>query len=636
MDLNLQEVQVELVKIDITILLTTIRKMSQRRKALIATNDDEVNIKRLVKEMEEAKRHYFETGEPIMEDYEYDAEEMILVREAPDASVLKAVGAPPEENVVKLPVAMPSLDKVKPGEKSWIRWLQKQEGEMQWSSKLDGISALWIPAEGKLYNRGDGSEGTDLSRFIPIIAGLPRVKARDAPKMVRGEILIRRAEAPKEAKIIRSWVNGVLHRKEGEPLPPAGLLRFVAYKVVDSTAPIKEQFAALKAANYELPPHGYFQINDRNREGVEPMMIQLYQSERAEGTYEIDGIVLTSATVKPEKPTIENPKDTVAFKMPLAEQIAETTVTEVEWNLSRGGLLVPRILIEPVTIGGATISKVTGHNAKFIVDSGLGPGATVNIRRSGDVIPIIDTVLVPVEGALPPKGTFKWDGVHIKPAADEGGDPARKLLHSLKVLGIKGAGEAAASELVKGGYLTIFDINKATTSTLQALIGTANGKKLKEGIVAAIEAADLITQILSFPDLPAGLGSSRIETFVAAGADFDGPIVEGFGPQSWASLQAAKKDIKSWISRFPAKAPTNKVSVTTVPVKGPICFTGFRLKPDEKARVETAGWVPKDSFTSACKFLIVPSLPYESTKVESAKKFGVPIIDRDTFMRLHL
>jgi DNA ligase (NAD+) len=457
-----------------------------------------------------------------------------------------------------------------------------------------------------------------------------------APKMVRGEILIRRAEAPKEAKIIRSWVNGVLHRKEGEALPPAGLLRFVAYKVVDSSAPIKEQFASLKAANYELPPHGYFQINDRNREGVEPMMIQLYQTERAEGAYEIDGIVLTSATGKPEKPTIENPKDTVAFKMSLAEQIAETTVTEVEWNLSRGGLLVPRVLIEPVTIGGATISKVTGHNAKFIVDSGLGPGATVNIRRSGDVIPIIDTVLVPVEPALPPKGSFKWEGVHIIPAVDEGGDPSRKLLHSLKVLGIKGAGEAAATELVKAGYLTIFDINNADISTLQSLIGTANGKKLKEGVAAAIGAADLTTQILSYPDLPAGLGSSRIEIFVSAGADFDGPMIEGFGPQTWASLQSAKKDIKTWISRFPAKAKSNKASVSMVPSKGPICFTGFRLKPDEKTRVEAAGWIPKDSFTSTCKFLIVPHLPYESTKVDSAKKFGVPIIDRDTFMRSHL
>ena len=610
--------------------------MSGRRKAIIANDDDEINIKRLVKEMEEAKRHYFETGEPIMEDYEYDAEEMIVAREAPDASVLKAVGAPPEENVVRLPVAMPSLDKVKPGEKSWIRWLAKQEGELQWSAKLDGISALWIPREGKLYNRCDGQEGTDLSRFVPIIAGLTTYK--DGPHMVRGEILIRRTEAPKDAKIIRSWVNGVLHRKEGEALPPAGLLRFVAYKILDTPAkPIKEQFAALQAAKYEVPPHGYFQINDRNRDGVEPMMIQLYQEQRAEGPYEIDGIVLTSATAKPEKPTIENPKDTVAFKMPLAEQIAETTVQSVEWNLSRGGLLVPRILIDPVTIGGATISKVTGHNARFIVDSGLGPGATVNIRRSGDVIPIIDTVLVPVEPALPVKGTFRWDGVHIRPADEEvAGDPVRKLMHSLKVLGIKGAGEAAAEELVKAGYLTIFDINDATLSTLQSLIGTANGKKLKTGIATAIEAADLVTQILSYPDLPAGLGASRIEVFVKAGANFDGLAPEGFGPMTWTALQAAKKDIKTWINRFPAKASITTKTIEPSVHKGPICFTGFRLKPDEKARVEAAGWVPKDSFTSTCKFLIVPSLPYESTKVESAKKFNVPIIDRDTFMRLHV
>lgn len=610
-----------------------------RRKAIIANDDDEINIKRLVKDMEEAKRHYFETGEPIMEDYEYDAEEMIVAREAPDASILKAVGAPPEENVVRLPVAMPSLDKVKPGEKSWIRWLAKQEGELQWSAKLDGISALWIPREGKLYNRGDGQEGTDLSRFVPIIAGLSYISAHGGPKMVRGEILIRRSEAPKEAKIIRSWVNGVLHRKEGEALPPAGLLRFVAYKILDSPPkPIKEQFAALTAAKYEVPPHGYFQINDRNREGVEPMMIQLYQEQRTEGPYEIDGIVLTSATGIPEKPTIENPKDTVAFKMPLAEQIAETTVTDVEWNLSRGGLLVPRVLIEPVTIGGATISKVTGHNAKFIVDSGLGPGSSVNIRRSGDVIPIIDTVLVPVEPALPAKGTFRWDGVHIRPAAEEVvGDPSRKLLHSLKVLGIKGAGSSAVEELVKAGYLTIFDINNATLSTLQALIGTANGKKLKEGIVSAIKEADLTTQILSYPDLPAGLGSSRIEVFVAAGANFDGLAPEGFGPMTWTALQDAKKDIKTWISRFPAKAiATKTVAIAPSAHKGPVCFTGFRLKPEEKARAEAAGWVPKDSFTSTCKFLVVPSLPYESSKVDSAKKFSVPIIDKDTFMRSHM
>lgn len=589
----------------------------------------EKRIERLAK----AKREYYETGNPIMEDYEFDAEEMILAREAPEAEILGAVGAPPEENVVALPVPMPSLDKVKPGEPSWTRWLQKQNGEMVWSAKLDGISALWIPGENKLYNRGDGTYGSDLSRFIPIIAGLSRVKG--GPTMVRGEIIIKRAEAPSEAKIIRSWVNGVLHRKEGEPLPPPGLLRFVAYRALGSKvgqAPMKEQFAALEAAAYELPPHGFFTVNAANRANVEPYLKELYQQQRAEGDYDIDGIVLSSATATPERPSQSNPKDTVAFKMALEEQLAETTVTKVEWNLSRKGILIPLIYIEPVTIGGATISKVTGHNAKFIVESGLGPGAAVIIRRSGDVIPIIDTVQVPVEAALPEAGTFTWDGVHIKPAAETTGDPARQLLHSLKVLGVKGAGEAAAVALVEAGYLTIFDIMKAPMTTIQAAVGTSSGQKIKDGVAAAISDASLVTQILTYPLLPAGLGASRIEAFVVAGANFDNGMPEGFGPQTWDALYKARKGIQAWVAQFPAKVTAATVK-QVVAAKGTVCLTGFR-DAELKKRAESAGWTVKDNLTKDCKYLIVPSLPFESTKVDQATKNGIPIITKSAFAAL--
>lgn len=591
------------------------------------------SVEKRIERLAKAKREYYETGNPIMEDYEFDAEELILAREAPEAEILGAVGAPPEENVVKLPVPMPSLDKVKPGEPSWTRWLAKQRGEMIWSAKLDGISALWIPGENKLYNRGDGQLGSDLSRFIPIIAGLSRTKG--GPSMVRGEILIKRAEAPSEAKIIRSWVNGILHRKEGEPLPPPGLLRFVAYRALGpkvGLAPMKEQFAALEAAHYELPPHGYFTINDSNRGSVEQLLKDLYQQQRLEGDYDIDGIVLSSATAVPEKPSLSNPKDTVAFKMALEEQLAETTVTKVEWNLSRKGILIPLIYIEPVTIGGATISKVTGHNAKFIVESGLGPGAAVIIRRSGDVIPIIDTVQVPVEAALPEAGTFTWDGVHIKPAIQTSGDPARQLLHSLKVLGVKGAGEAAAIALVEAGYLTIFDIVKAPMTTIQAAVGTAAGQKIKDGVAAAISDAPLSTQILTYPLLPAGLGASRIEAFVAGGANFDAGMPEGFGPQTWEALYNARKGINAWIAQFPAKPKAIKIAATAA-AKGTVCLTGFR-DADLKKRAEAAGWTVKDNLTKDCKYLIVPVLPFVSTKVDQATKNGIPIITKAAFEQL--
>ncbi len=602
----------------------------------MSKNTIESTVQNRIKRLEEAKRQYFETGEPLMEDYEYDAEEMIVAREAPEAEVLGAVGAPPEENVVKLPVPMPSLDKVKPGEQSWNRWLQKQEGKMLWSAKLDGISALWSPSDGRLYNRGDGTMGSDLTRFVPIIKGLVSKKS-SAPKkelgpLIRGEILILRSEAPSEAKIIRSYVNGVLHRKEGEALPPKGLLRFVAYRDLSSNKSMEEQFADLAKAGYEIPSHGFFEINNSNRASVEQTMINIYQEERKHGLYEIDGIVLTSATAKPEKPKAANPKDTVAFKMPLAEQTAETVVQTVEWNLSRGGLLIPRVLINPVTIGGATISKVTGHNAKFIVDAGLGTGAKVLIRRSGDVIPIIDTVQVPVEPQLPPAGTFKWDGVHILPA-QAGGDAAKQLLHSIKVLGIKGAGEAAAQELVEAGYLTIFDINRAPETQIQTLIGTSGGKKLKEALTAAVANATLVQQILSCPDLPAGLGASRIEAFVAAGANFDGTAPEGFGSATWAALQAAHRTIEAWIAQFPAKAKAQSKVARPMAQKGTICVTGFRFDAATKSRFEAAGWTIKDTMSKECKFLVVPELPYESSKVTQALKYGIPIVSRDSFIR---
>jgi NAD-dependent DNA ligase len=325
--------------------------------------------------------------------------------------------------------------------------------------------------------------------------------------------------------------------------------------------------------------------------------------------------------------------------MALAEQTAETTVKEVEWNLSRNGLLIPRIIIEPVTIGGATISKVTGHNAKFIVESGLGNGAKILIRRSGDVIPIVDSILVPVEPQMPKGTPYTWDGVHIRPSEGSTGDAAKQLLHSLRVLGVKGAGEAAVEALVAGGYNTIFDIMNASVPLIQTIIGTANGKKIKDNVDAAIKSADLATKILTYPDLPAGIGSTRIVAFVEAGANFDGLPPEGFGEQTWSALTGAKKGIKEWISKFPVVAATATAAAPRRPAevvvaKGAVATTGFRFDATTKASLEAKGWTIKDSLTKDCKYLIVPELPHESSKTQQAVKYGIPVIAKKTFIEM--
>jgi DNA ligase (NAD+) len=132
----------------------------------------------------------------------------------------------------------------------------------------------------------------------------------------------------------------------------------------------------------------------------EEILEKALKERRGVSEYDIDGIVVGQNAV-PEwhswvasGGTLRNPKDQVAFKMVLSDQCAESTVVAVHWGLSYQGYYIPRVEIEPVRVGGAVITFVTGHNARNIIDKGIGKGARLRIRRSGDVIPTIDDVVV--------------------------------------------------------------------------------------------------------------------------------------------------------------------------------------------------------------------------------------------------
>ena len=91
-------------------------------------------------------------------------------------------------------------------------------------------------------------------------------------------------------------------------------------------------------------------------------------SRRTESDYEIDGIIVMDNKVYP-RPKSGNPKYAVAFKMVLEDQKAESTVQNVVWNVSKHGTLKPIVIINPVNIGGSKVQRVTGYNAKWIIDN---------------------------------------------------------------------------------------------------------------------------------------------------------------------------------------------------------------------------------------------------------------------------
>ncbi len=594
-----------------------------------------------------AKKAYFTGGQPIMTDEEYDALEAQVKREDPSAAAaLDATGWTPDGDTVRLPVPLPSLSKGKFGERALERFLATKKGPYVMSDKLDGVSALWDSRTGRLYNRGNGTLGSDLTAYVPQIAGLVLA---GAPHYVRGEIVMRKAHATAGTPA-RSQVNGWLHNERATTVAPADALplRFVAYQIcAPAGVPRGQHFKLLAAAGYEVPWN--VTTLGATQDGLAAKLLE----RRAASEYDIDGLVVAQATSTEAAVDGDTlPTEAFAFKMALDDQRAETAVREVEWNISRQGVYIPRVAIEPVQIGGATISFVTGHNAKFVVDNGIAPGARVTIRRSGDVIPIIEGVIVRGVPRLP---AGDWDGVNIRAPGETPEECTAKLDHSLKTLGVEGAGPAAAKALVEAGLRSVAAILKTDDGNLCAVLGRTLGPRVKERLAIAVRAAPLDRLILACPAIPRGFGKSKVTTAFAAYPNWDSWMVGTAAPAGWsadswtaflACLPAIRGDVEEWrrlcgVSAAVAVATgggagTAAADDAPIPIHGSICMSGFRDQTVVDVSHD-AGYALDANLKKTTSCLIVPDSidPAVATsgKIAKAREYGVPVMRRSDWFK---
>ncbi|WP_304393411.1 BRCT domain-containing protein [uncultured Clostridium sp.] len=138
--------------------------------------------------------------------------------------------------------------------------------------------------------------------------------------------------------------------------------------------------------------------------------------------YELDGLVISSPDVIYHKSDYSYIYDECAFKFAAEEK--ETTINNIKWELSRTQRYVPVLEIEPVELSGATVQNVTGNNAKYLIENGLGVGAIISVCRSGEVIPKHMNTLEAADVNLPEKcpvcgHTLVWDGVDLKCAYED-------------------------------------------------------------------------------------------------------------------------------------------------------------------------------------------------------------------------
>jgi len=316
----------------------------------------------------------------------------------------------------------------------------------------------------------------------------------------------------------------------------------------------------------------------------------------------------------------------------------------VVWTASRQGIWVPRIRVKEVRIGGAKIQWLSAHNAAFIRDNRLGPGARIVVRRSGDVIPALDEVLAvgPTGAEMPAEGLWAWDERQVQALATDAVFPEKVVLHALQMLEVDGVGPGLVKKMVDAGYDTVLKVWKAEETGLAKAIGPGRAgtllKSLKEGRARASYSTLLVASNL----LPRGVGERKLRALFEKEADprkWTGATMEvpdGWSDESLKGLWRVLPKALSWIEEsFPgcsvstASAPAPAPESLTAPASAPptkyVVFTGVRDKNLEKKLLES-GWDIQSAVTSKTNVLVVADGDLkESGKTKKATDLGVPI-----------
>ena len=481
------------------------------------------SIKELEKVIEISNNLYYNYGSSTLTDVEYDLLYDILKKRNPVCGLLTDTGHDitiSEAKKIELPHYMGSMDKVKPGSKELNAFLTKYPKPYVFSDKIDGISLMIVYNKSgtSLYTRGNGCVGQDISHLTPFlrVPDLSHVfeEKTDVKEIsIRGELVVYKDDFKKLGvdSNARNYVAGIISRKHIRP-SDMSIIRFIAYEIVQPRHRCFEQFNIMKSMGFEVP--WYLRLNMPVNE---TRLINMLKLRKEKSLYDIDGIIITHDDLYPANIS-GNPKQSKAFKMVLEEQMKETVVTKVEWNITKDKYLKPTIHIESVNIGGANIRRTSGFNAKFILDNGIGVGTRIILIRSGDVIPHIHQVLHKVEPDMPDiKSAWNETGIDLISIGDSLSKEynVSQMDYFVKKLNIPKFGGKTISKLYDYGYTDLSLLLKMDKQDLKSKKIPGFGDKKIDIIVNGIH--DAITHVPLAKIMAAtnifgrGMGETRIQ-----------------------------------------------------------------------------------------------------------------------------
>jgi NAD-dependent DNA ligase len=639
------------------------KKYSKEQIELIKTEPikygNMVDIVDLVSFLKTANSSYYKDSEPIIEDKIYDILMFILKERDPTNELLNKIGIfdlNSDNNEVQLPYPMASLEKItelNDIKKNITLWTKKYIGPYVISDKLDGVSAqLTKHMNGivKLYTRGDGTIGQDISHLIKHLTTKTQLDNLELGMSLRGEIVMPKASLNKlEQKYAngRSSISGLVGAKQTNyNKDTAKYSKLVIYGIINPPDLTQTQMMEkIEEMGFECV---WYKIIKSNKDPIEfeKLLRKNLNNRKDASLYDIDGIVCVDSS-KIYKINDKNPKHAFAFKIMFKDQIAETIVKDIIWEPSMYYYLNPTIVFDQIILKGSKITRATAHNAKYIKDNKIGIGTKIKIIKSGDVIPYILSIVKPSKKAYMPTIKYKWtkskvDIIAINPSEEVLKNVIiRRNEHFFKTLKVKYFSKSTISKLYDNGYTDVFKILNAKTNKEKLTkidgLGIKSVDKIFDGIEKNIKTSKL--HILMYASLEFGrnFGKSRIKKIIDKYPKIltmeykKDELVEkikninGFSDITSEQFVEHLEKFKEYYSKLEkyvdlshinkSNKSNKKIKIVTNLEGEKIVFTGFRDDLLQETIIENGG----DISTSVSKNTTIVIYEHDETKPKPAK-----------------
>ncbi len=648
----------------------------------------EKRIKELSDTLKYHNKKYYIEDSPEIEDFEYDAmlrELENLENEFPqfkkeDSPTVTVGGAAlrlfePVTHTVKMESLQDvfSFDELR----AFAEKIDLSKTAFSVEPKIDGLSVSLEYKDGLFFRgstRGDGVVGEDVTANLLQIKSIPKAIPFDGLLEVRGEVfmpresflkLVKRQELMGEAiaKNPRNAAAGSLRQKNSQITAERELdifvfnIQHIEGKELNSHI---QSLDFLKSLGFNVLP------SYKNCYTVDEVIDEISRIGDSRGglSFDIDGAVVKADNLAYRETmgsTSKFPKWAAAFKYPPEEK--ETVLLQIEINVGRTGALTPTAVFEPITLAGTSVSRAVLHNQDFITEKGIGIGDTILVRKAGDIIPEVLSVVKHTENSAP----FKMPtvcpscGSPVYREEDEAvirctnaECPAQLLRHlihftSRDAMDIEGLGPAVLEQLLDAelihNIVDIYNIDYAKAAALER-----SGEKSMENLKAAVEKSkqnDLAKLIFAFGIRHIGAKAAAlisehfgdIDAVLKASAE-DFQNIEGFGSimassaAEFFSLDGTKEMIEK-LKSFGVNMKSLKEVVDTRFKGLTFVLTGTLptlTRNEASAIIESFGGKTSSSVSKKTDYVLAGE--EAGSKLDKANKLGVAVISEEEFKEM--